>query len=318
MDSSANVVVMMGGFSSEREVSLKTGEGVVQALTQKGHHVTAFDVVDGTLMGFEASAYDAAFIALHGEFGEDGGIQLCLEESGLAYTGSDAESSKLAMDKVAAKMCFADAGLRVAPHVHLTSLDELPKKELEIMNLGMPIIVKPVSEGSSIGMHLVLHHGDLLEAIDDAAQYQQGIMLEKFIPGRELTVGILGDRALPVVEIKPPDMLFDFSAKYSGQSEYRVPAPLDPVVANRVRNAALIAHRALGCRDVSRVDLRMEKDMAEPVILEVNTVPGLTATSLLPKAGKLVGLSYADLCQEILEGALARRPEPAGSPVLVT
>jgi D-alanine-D-alanine ligase len=311
MNPSVRIVVMMGGFSSEREISMKSGQGVLSALREKGYDVESYIVEEGTLAGFESEDFDVAFIALHGEFGEDGGIQDCLEQRGLSYTGSDPEASRLAMDKIAAKARFAEAGLRVAPHVHLKSFAELRERELEIARLGFPLIVKPVREGSSIGLNLVRHHGELLDAIEDAAQYQAGIMVEEFIPGRELTVGILGDRPLPVIEIRPPELLFDFSAKYSGQSKYLVPAPLEAPIAARAREVALAAHLALGCRDVSRVDLRMEETETEPVVLEVNTIPGMTATSLLPKAAKLVGLSYSEVCEKLVERALARQRQPA-------
>lgn len=316
MSPDVRIVVLMGGFSSEREISMKTGQGVLTALRERGYDAQSYIVDEGTLAGFDPADFDVAFIALHGEFGEDGGIQDWLEQRGLPYTGSDPEASRLAMDKVAAKARFEAAGLRVARHVHLKSFAELRDRELVVGMLGFPVIVKPVREGSSIGLNLVRHHGELLDAIEDAAQYQAGIMVEEFIPGRELTVGILGDRPLPVIEVRPPEMLFDFAAKYSGQSKYLVPAPLDAALAARVREVALAAHLALGCRDVSRVDLRMEETETEPVVLEVNSIPGMTPTSLLPKAAKLVGLSYADVCEELAERAFARQQEPAELAVL--
>ncbi|MBI2191728.1 MAG: D-alanine--D-alanine ligase [Planctomycetes bacterium] len=305
------VVVMEGGFSSEREISLRTGKGVKEALREKGFDVRAYDVRDRELRGFDPAGVDVAFLALHGTFGEDGGIQSRLEDMGVPYTGSGPEASRLAMDKVAAKQCFAGAGLRTAPHVYLKSDAELERARARILALGMPVVVKPVSDGSSMGLSLVRNLSGLADAVRRAGEFHQGILVEAYVPGRELTVGILGDEPLPVIEIRPRGQqgsqeLFDVEAKYSGLSEYdldSLPAP----VAARVQEAAWAAHSSLGCRDVSRVDFRMEEGATEPVVLEVNTIPGMTATSLLPKAAKKAGLSYADLCGRLVGMSLQRQ-----------
>lgn len=313
MNADTHIVVMMGGFSSEREISLKTGQGVVTALKSKGFPVSSFDVKDGGLTGFNPMGVDAVFIALHGAFGEDGGLQGRLEEYGLAYTGSGPEASRLAMDKVLAKECFEKAGLKTPPGVLVDCLADLPGSLVEVSKLGFPLVVKPVSEGSSIGVNLARHHAELSEAINEAAQYQQGILIEQFIPGRELTVGILGDEPTCIIEINSPMFLFDFESKYNGCSKCLVPAPMEPEQTVNIQQAALAAHMALGCRDMSRVDMRLKPDDPEPFILEVNTIPGMTATSLLPKAAAYDGLSYADLCEQMILRCLTRKEarEPA-------
>ena len=298
-----NVVVMMGGFSSERDISLTTGKGVLKALKEKGFNANAFDVRNGLLTGFDPKKFDVAMIALHGEFGEDGGIQALLEEHGLPYTGSGPEASRLAMDKANAKECFEQAGLRVAPHVRMESMADLQMVKSQVQALGYPLVVKPVAEGSSLGISQVTRYSELGEAIEEAAQFQTGILIEPFIPGQELTVGIVGEQAMPVIEIQPPGNSgwFDFTAKYGGESSYLVPAPLEESVAQRLQEVALAAHKSLGCLDVSRVDFRLEPGRQEPVVLEVNTIPGMTATSLLPKAAACIGMSYTDLCAEIVK-----------------
>ncbi|MDP6115909.1 MAG: D-alanine--D-alanine ligase [Planctomycetota bacterium] len=313
MNADTHVVVMMGGFSSEREISLKTGQGVVAALESKGFLVSRFDVRDGGLTGFDPAGVDAVFIALHGEFGEDGGVQDRLEHFGLPYTGSDPEASRLAMDKVMAKERFEEAGLKTPPGVVVDCLADMPDSLLDVSRLGFPLVVKPVSEGSSIGVNLARHHAELSDAIKEAAQFQQGILIEKFIPGRELTVSILGDEPTCIIEIHSPMFLFDFESKYDGSSKYLVPAPIEPKHASRIQQAALTAHQSLGCRDMSRVDIRLKPDDPEPFILEVNTIPGMTAMSLLPMAAAHDGLSYADLCEQMIHRCLARAEvrEPA-------
>jgi D-alanine-D-alanine ligase len=307
MNAGINVVVMMGGFSSERVISLETGQGVLAALDSKGFSVSPFDVKDGGLTGFDAAGVDAVFIALHGEFGEDGGIQEHLEHLGLPYTGSGPEASRIAMDKVKAKERFEEAGLKTPQGVVIDCLADIPERLHEVSKLGFPMVVKPVSQGSSLGVNLARHHAELSDAIKEAAQFQQGILIEKFIPGRELTVSILGDEPTCIIEIHSPKYLFSYTCKYDGSSNYLVPAPIEPAHAARIRQAALTAHQALGCRDMSRVDMRLKPDDPEPFILEVNTIPGMTATSLLPKAAAHDGLSYADLCEQMIHRCLARQ-----------
>jgi D-alanine-D-alanine ligase len=307
MNADTHVVVMLGGFSSEREISLETGKGVVAALESQGFSVSWFDVKDGGLTGFDPVGVDAVFIALHGEFGEDGGIQERLEELGLPYTGSGPEASRLAMDKVLAKKRFVEAGLKTPSGALIECLADMPDSMLDVSKLGFPLVVKPVSEGSSIGVNLARHHAELSEAIDEAAQYQHGILIEKFIPGRELTVSILGDQPTSIIEINSRKFLFDSESKYDGTSKYLVPAPIAPEHQVKIQQAALTAHMSLGCRDVSRVDMRLKPDDPEPFILEVNTIPGMTATSLLPMAAAHDGLSYGDLCEQMILRCLTRQ-----------
>lgn len=320
MSRSIHVVVMEGGFSSEREISLKTAKGVKEALKEKKFRVTSFDVRDPELKGFDPDGIDVAFVALHGTFGEDGGIQTLLEKWGLPYTGSGPEASRLAMDKVAAKECFRGCGLRVASQVVLPTGGGLLQARRAAGLLGLPLVVKPVAEGSSVGISLVRDPQEFEKAIRHAAPYGR-VMLEKFIPGIELTVGVLGQKVLPAIEIRPraedgAKELFDLAAKYGGHSEYlfdTLPAP----VAARVEKVAWAAHQSLGCRDVSRVDMRLEEGAREPAVLEVNTIPGMTPTSLLPKAAKKVGLSYADVCAQLVALALERFRWPRRTPAAV-
>jgi D-alanine-D-alanine ligase len=283
------IAVLMGGPSAEREVSLASGKMVVEALQPTGVSVVPV-VVDGPEFALPANT-DVVFIALHGTFGEDGQIQRILEERGVTFTGSDAEASERAFDKCAAKECFMEAGI---PTPGLS--DEVP------------VVVKPARQGSSVGITIVRDRPALTAACAKAREYDERIVIEKFIRGRELTVGILGPRELPVVEIRTKSGFFGYAEKYTaGAAEEIVPAPLDSTVAVKAQRFARLAHARLGCRDFSRVDL-MLSDRGELFVLEVNTIPGLTANSLLPKAAKAAGLSMSDLCVRMVEMALARRP----------
>ena len=310
------IAVLMGGPSAEHEISLNSGRGVVAALTRRGWQTNAV-VIPNTLtiaqacqftrQALEHSQPELVFIALHGPFGEDGTIQSVCEASHLAYTGSDAQSSRLGLDKVASRIRFQQAGLRVPTWrlIHPSEHDEL---ERALAALRFPLVVKPTNQGSSIGVSIAAHHAELADAIEQASRYDARVLVEEFIRGRELTVGVVADQALPVVEIKSKERFFDYRAKYTpGMTEYVVPALLDEELAVRIQAAGILAHQALGCRHFSRVDLILN-EANEPVVLEVNTIPGLTATSLLPKAAACVGMSYDELCERLVLMAV-------GSPV---
>ena len=325
------VALLMGGRSAEREISLRTGRGIAQALRNLGHDVTALDAANGRLLPAgeeERAALPAAaveklpasstsavanaaaineaevvFIALHGGAGEDGTIQALLELAGKPYTGSGVLASALAMDKAASKKMFVQEGIPTPEWILLSAGDELPTLHAESLG-GYPLIVKPNAEGSTVGLTVVTKAQDMPDAIALAAEYGPDVLIERFIPGRELTVAVLGGEALPIVEIKPQSGHYDYEHKYTaGMSEYFCPADLPEPLAARIRDLGLRAARVLGCRGVSRVDFRLSP-ANEPFCLEVNTIPGMTPTSLVPMAAKARGLSYDQLVGRMLDLAV--------------
>jgi D-alanine-D-alanine ligase len=288
------VAVLMGGPSAEREVSLRSGQMVVEALQRTGATIIPV-VVEGPGFALPGNL-DVAFIALHGTFGEDGQIQRILEERGVTYTGSDAEASERAFDKIISKECFVGAGIPTPRYGD---------------DARFPVVVKPARQGSSVGVSIVRDKSALEAACAKAREYDGRILVEEFIRGRELTVGLLGNRELPVIEIQTPDSFFGYEEKYTpGAAKEIVPAPLESQVALKAQCFARLAYERLGCRDFSRVDL-MLSDRGELFVLEVNTIPGLTANSLLPKAAEAAGIKMPDLCVRMVEMALARRPAEA-------
>jgi len=243
---------------------------------------------------------DCAFIALHGRFGEDGQIQELLERMKIPYTGSGVRASRLAMDKTASRSIFESHGLRVPRYQILEKASYNGELKLECL-LSLPLVIKPASQGSSIGLSIVCDEAKLKKAVDVAFTFDDTILIEEYIKGRELTVGILNHRSLPVIEIIPKNPFFDFQAKYQpGMTEYVVPALLEEGIAAQISQAALSAHKLLGCRGFSRVDMILSES-DEGVILEVNSIPGLTSTSLLPKAAKSVGIEFSALCLELIK-----------------
>jgi D-alanine-D-alanine ligase len=297
------IAVLMGGSSAEAEISRKSGQMVCQALQGTGAIVLPVDV-RGPQFALPPNV-DVAFIALHGTFGEDGQVQRILEKRGVLYTGSGSEASARAFDKRAAKECFATAGIPTPEGVVVNG--ELSAAA----EMKLPVVVKPARQGSSVGVTIVRQPDALAPAIEAARRYDEYVIVEQFIRGRELTVGLLGDKALPVIEISTEREFFDFEAKYKpGGAQEVCPAPLPPTVTLRVQLLARLAHEQLGCRDFSRVDLMLdERDGL--FVLEVNTIPGLTATSLFPKAAAARGLSMRDVCVRMVEMALTRRMEAA-------
>ena len=308
MTGTLQVAVLMGGPSAEHDISLKSGHGVVEALRGRGWRVhpvpmplrlTVPEARAWVRAALERVAPDVVFLALHGAFGEDGTVQDICEGLHLAYTGSDAQASRLGMDKVLSRQRFAAAGLAVPRWTLIdasASGDPLP-------GWSFPIVVKPVDQGSSIGVSLVREPAQLPAALAETRRYGPQALIEEFIEGREMTAGVLGDQALPVVEIRPTHPFFDFSAKYtSGATSYLVPAPLDAATTRAVQAAGLAAHRALGCRHLSRSDLILTSS-GTAVILELNTIPGFTPTSLIPKAAACMQLAYADVCERLVRMA---------------
>jgi D-alanine-D-alanine ligase len=294
--------VLMGGPSSEREISLLSGKAVYEALKSAGLDVVAIDIttddadIDKSVIGSEN--IDCAFIALHGRFGEDGTIQKILEDMRLPYTGSGVLASQLAMDKVASHRLFQESGLYV-PKYAVACKNNYSGERLDEL-FSYPIVVKPVTGGSSIGLSIVDKKEDFIKAMDLAFTYDGRAMVDEYIKGRELTVGVLEDKALPVIEIIPKNEFFDFEAKYqSGSTEYVVPAKLDDATATKVQEAGLAANKLLGCFGCSRTDIILTP-AGLPYILEVNTIPGMTATSLLPKAARNVGIDFVQLCLTLI------------------
>ncbi len=301
--------VLMGGPSSERDVSLKSGKAVYENLKQEGFNVIPIDIttdnVSENVNLIKSKNIDCAFIALHGRFGEDGQMQELLEGLKIAYTGSGVMASELAMDKVASRSIFKENGLNVPGY-------KILERATYDLNAGLdgfklPLVIKPAAHGSSIGLSIIDKENDLQKAIDLAFGFDQRIIIEEYIPGREITVGVLDERALPVIEIVPKNRFFDFEAKYrSGMTEYIVPAQIEAGIAEESQRIALSAHRLLGCFGCSRVDMILDKNNV-PFVLEVNTIPGLTSTSLLPKAAKVTGIDFTQLCVKLLQLAYAKK-----------
>ncbi len=294
------VAVLLGGKTAEREVSLKSGTLVLGALRARGVDAHAFDPADKGLEALIAGRYERAFIALHGRFGEDGTLQGALEWLGLRYTGSGVLGSALAMDKLRAKRLWIAEGLPTPP---FEILDAKSDFHATAKRLGLPLMVKPVNEGSSIGMSKVRAAGDLEEAYALAVNYDRAVIAEKFIEGSELTAGILGDQALPLIRLETPRDFYDYQAKYVADDTcYLIPCGLPAAREREIQQLCLKAFRALGCSGWGRVDLMLDR-AGEPWLLEVNTVPGMTDHSLVPMAARAAGMSYEDLCIRILEGA---------------
>jgi D-alanine-D-alanine ligase len=343
-----NIAVLLGGTSAERYVSMASGKGVAQALIAAGHNVTAYDVARGAdarvdinslqlptqvapsyeeLQSYSnkeiivalqmlPSDIDVAFMALHGAPGEDGTVQAILELQGIHYTGSNVLASALAMDKAMSKRIFEHYGITTPRWFQLdagvASLEELRSKV--DYYTAYPVVVKPNDGGSTVGLTIVENEEGLMAAYELAGRYARSILFEEFIEGRELTVAILGNESLPVVEIRPKSGIYDYANKYTaGRTEYFCPADLPRSIEEELRELARRAHNALGCRGYSRVDFRLDADDA-PYCLEVNTLPGMTATSLVPKAAAAAGMSYEMLCERII--ALALEPEQEEEPAL--
>ena len=295
--------VLAGGSSSERQISLKSGNAVFNALKEAGFNVELVDVKEEDFASIiDVSAMEVAFIALHGAFGEDGIVQSELALRNIPYTGSGPGPSHAALDKLASKKLFTDHGLKVPDHLVVKAGGDVSG-----LDIPFPCVVKPRYEGSSIGLSIVPSPDRLAEALEAAEPYGRDIIIEKFIAGRELTVGILDEAALPVVEIIPSGGVYDYGAKYhSGDTEYVVPARLDEDTTASARRIGLAAHKALGCEFFSRVDMRLSTE-GEIFVLEVNTIPGLTERSLLPMAAKAEGIDFRELCVRMLRGAIKTR-----------
>jgi len=300
MNRFGRVGVLLGGRSAEREVSLKSGSMVLAALQRKGVDAQAFDPRDRGLEELFGARFDRVFIALHGRYGEDGTLQGALELAGIPYTGSGVLASALAMDKWRTKLVWQAAGVPT-PRYELLGGDSDFRAVAE--RLGLPIMVKPANEGSSIGMSKVRRAEDLEEAFALAANYDDVVIAEKFIEGAELTGGILGETALPLIRLETPRDFYDYQAKYiSDDTRYILPCGLDAAREREVQALGLAAFRALGCRGWGRVDLMLDRQ-GQPWFLEVNTSPGMTDHSLVPMAARHAGIPFDELCVRILDMA---------------
>ncbi len=291
----------MGGTSSEREVSLKSGSAVLQALKRRGYDVVAVDAAEDLPVLLRRHGVEAAFVCLHGPIGEDGTIQGFLEIMGIPYTGSGVRASAVAMDKILTKDLLRCHGIPT-PEFRVVESDRLSGR-----GLRLPLVVKPAEEGSTIGVQTVHRRKDLAPAIRAAQRYSRRVLVERFIAGREVTVGVLGDTPLPVVEVRPHGGFYDYASKYTaGQTEYLVPAPLPKRVTARVQRLGGAVHRLLGCQGATRIDVMLAEGY-RPFVLEVNTIPGMTETSLLPKAAGEAGIPFDELVERILKMALVGR-----------
>ncbi len=285
------VAVMLGGPSSERAVSLRSGAAVAKGLRERGYEVS--EVLVGEDSSFTVPpGTEVAFVAMHGRFGEDGTIQALLREQGIPHTGSSPEASARAFDKSQCKPVLAKAGIPTPPFEFLRKGGK--------RTLPLPVVVKPVRQGSSVGISRVFTEEEWLPALETALGYDDIVLVEEFIPGRELTVGVVGDTVLPVIEILTPDGNFDYHAKYTpGASSHQIPAPISAELTRTCQQVSLEVFRALGCSGMGRVDIRLRPD-GRIFVLELNNIPGFTEVSLLPDAAKAHGWSFPELCERIL------------------
>jgi D-alanine-D-alanine ligase len=297
------IAVLMGGPGSERDVSLATGRGVSKALRSAGADVVDVDVHDENFK--LPDDVDLAFITIHGTFGEDGQVQKILEDRGIAYTGEGVEGSALAFDKIRTKEKFREHGV-TTPKWEVVNLGKSP-------TLSLPIVVKPPRQGSTVGVYIIKSESELASSMVEAGRYDPELLVEEFIAGRELTIGILGDQALPIIEIIPKSGFYDFNNKYpflnpqgGSGAEHVCPAKIDSEKTKEIQDLALRGHRALGLQVYSRVDVLLPEN-APPTVLEVNTIPGMTEASLLPEAAAAAGINYVDLCLRIIELSRARK-----------
>jgi D-alanine-D-alanine ligase len=298
-----NLVVMLGGPSAEREVSLRSGAAVVMALRSLGHSVLELD--PRTDKWTLPAGVDLVFLALHGTYGEDGTVQRELEKLGVPYTGCDPEASRVAFDKHLTKQRCVTNGVPTPRFVLVESPDASWP-----MGWDPPVVLKPVCQGSSVGLQFVDRVSDWSRCLAEAFRFDSKVLVEEKISGRETTVGILGSQPLPIVEVRPKTGVYDYQSKYTaGATEYLCPAPFDPVATQKIQAAAMGAFEAVAGRDYARVDVMIRGD-SEPLVLEVNTLPGMTETSLLPKAAAAAGLDYPALCQKMVELALTRGSAP--------
>jgi len=298
------IAVLMGGVSNEREISLKSGRAVLEGLRRAGHDAVPYDVTDRRLDGLAALNADAAFVALHGAFGEDGTVQNILERMAIPYTGSGPRASRLGMDKAASKNVFVRHAIPTADYLVAQPGADPADIARHTEQLGYPVVCKPSTGGSSIGVSIVRAPDRLAGAVRQAREHSEAVLIERYVPGRELTVGVLEGQALPVIEMTMSRPFFDYQAKYSDESTcYITPVALLPTIYRKACGAAERAYRAVGCRHMARVDMIHGYDGSLNV-LELNTIPGFTPRSLLPMAAAEAGIGFAELCDRIVRATM--------------
>jgi D-alanine-D-alanine ligase len=319
MSDEKNIAVLMGGISPERMISLQSGKAVANALAKTNNHVIKIIVNDDLVNELDNYKIDVAFIALHGHFGEDGGIQEVLESKDIPYTGSGITASRLTMNKVKSKDIFRKNNIPTPDYFTVSTVQSMSEIVESVKKLKLPVVTKPVSNGSSIGISIIKEYDELQDAVKHTDPYSTEILIEKYIEGRELTVSILNDKPLPVIEIKTATGFYDYDAKYKNKNtryiileseEESSGGALSHAVYDRVQELAMRAHNSLGCRTFSRVDMILGND-GEIYILEVNTIPGFTERSLLPKAAEAANISFAELCSLIVDAAFKDAFPPA-------
>jgi len=294
--------VLMGGLSREREISLKTGKAVLKALIEKGYNACSIDVGHDIAETLAKEKIECAFIALHGRFGEDGTIQGMLELMRIPYTGSGVLSSALALHKIMAKKLFLCEKVPTPPFEAVLRQD-IGKESFKNISISLPLVIKPAREGSTIGVSIVKTEGELALSLKEAGKYDEEILVEKFVEGKEITVGILEDIPLPIIEIVPKSGFYNYHSKYTkGETQYIIPARIPREKYLYAQEISLKAFRALGCSGFARVDL-MTDEQSDPFVIDVNTMPGMTETSLLPQAAGYAGIPFEDLVERILLGA---------------
>lgn len=297
---SMKIAVLMGGLSAEREVSLKSGAAVHKALLARGYNAVALDVGRDLAARLDGEKIEIAFVCLHGRYGEDGAVQGVLELAGIPYTGSGVLASALAMDKVFAKKIFAASGLTITPYVVFT---KGAAPDVTTLPFALPVVVKPSREGSSVGVSIVKNAADLSQALERAFSYDSEVLVEKYVKGREIQVGILAEKGLGAIEIVPKNEFYDFEAKYTdGMAVHIMPAPLPEEQYADLLKLGERAHAALGCSGYSRVDFIVTEEK-EAYLLEVNTLPGMTALSLLPEIAQHAGIGFEELVERIVGSA---------------
>lgn len=307
----ASIAVLAGGVSAEREISIKTGNKICDSLKRNGYNVKLIDAKDDFWLELIQFNPDAAFIALHGRFGEDGTIQGMLDVMNIEYVGSGVLASAMAMDKIASKRIFKALNMPIAEYVVLDSALCANTTNDIVSSIKFPVIVKPSCEGSAIGINIANCEGELQDCLEQALEYDSNVLVEEFVDGPEITVGILGNepqKVFETVQIIYSNPFYDYDAKYTpGKSTHLIPADLPGDVSEKCRELALEAHNALNCRDFSRVDIKLSKDLHRMAVLEVNTIPGMTETSLYPEAAAAAGYNFDELIDFLIKLPLERQ-----------
>lgn len=311
------VAVLMGGVGEEREISIQSGSCVVQALREAGVNVISADIGPDNLDVLEDASIDVFFIALHGRFGEDGQLQEILKDKSLVYTGSGARASRLAFDKLASKRAFAEAGVATPEAIEFDSSGDMQRLEKQLEEFAEAYVIKPLRQGSTIGISIVDNPREAVAAAKKCQDEFGDCMIEQYISGREVTVGVLKNRALPVIEIKAKAGFYDYHAKYIDEQTEFLFDTIEPGLAVKIQTDALRCFAVLGLRHFARVDFRLGEDN-KPYVLEANTIPGLTSHSLVPKAAAKAGISMGQLCVKIIEAAAENKKskEPLVKPAM--